>query len=197
MAAVLLPFSAMAHVVRVYEDVPLALTDGRVYIAQSSGRQRDDGTWEGWVEFVPDDGSQVLRTQRETTQPNLGALEYWAAGLTRIYLKGALERVLTPAPVVTQSPAIPAAYDGPAPPKTSLVDTTPAAEPDPVLDPFSVYAKGENVLRRQLAALSPRHLRAIVVAYELAEPADVDLDALTSTDLIELIVAAVRERLAA
>lgn len=187
----------MAHVIRIYEDSPLALTDGGVYVAQASGREREDGTWEGWLEFVPDDGSAVLRSQRETTQPNLRALEYWAGGLTPVYLRGALERTLTLPPIVVEAPVIPAAYDEPAPSKATIVDTPPSVEPDPVLDPFSVYARGETVLRRQLGALSPRHLRAIVVAYELVDEADVELEALTAAELIELIVTTVRERLAA
>ena len=37
----------------------------------------------------------------------------------------------------------------------------------------------------------------MLVAYEFADPTHVDLDALTTTELIELIVAGVRGRLAA
>jgi hypothetical protein len=59
------------------------------------------------------------------------------------------------------------------------------------------YAKGEELLYRQLTALGQRHLRAIVVDYDLADPSDVDLDALNVPELIALIVSAVRERLAA
>jgi len=66
-----------------------------------------------------------------------------------------------------------------------------------MLNPFSVYAKGEDLLRRQLAALSARHLRAIIVGYDLADPADVDLDSVTTAEMIEVIVGAVRGRLAA
>jgi hypothetical protein len=174
----------MAHAVAVYQDSPLTLTEGRIYTAQASGRQRSDGTWEGWLEFIPNDNSVVLRSQRETTQPNLAALEYWAGGLTPVYLKGALERTLTVPPVVVELPVIRSVYDEPAPAK-------------PVLNPFSVFAKGETLLRQQLAALSPRHLRAIIVGYDLADLADVDLDALTDPELIEIIVVEVRGRLAA
>ena len=34
----------------------------------------------------------VLRTERETTQPNRGAVAYWADGLEPIYLEGAFNR---------------------------------------------------------------------------------------------------------
>jgi hypothetical protein len=53
--------------------------------------------WEGWIEFHPANGSgSVLRTGRETTQPNLAALEYWADGLEPIYFEGALARAERP-----------------------------------------------------------------------------------------------------
>ena len=170
----------MGHVLLAYQ-VPLRTTqDERVYTAQVCGRERDDGTWEGWLEFVPDDGSAVVPTQRETTQPNLVDLEYWATGLTPVYLEGALERALTPPPTVAAPLSAP---KGPA--------------PESVLNPFSVYAKGEGLLRRQLAALSPRHLRAIVRAYDLTGASDLDLEAMIAPELIALIVLAVRARLAA
>jgi hypothetical protein len=187
----------MAHVVSIYAGSPLKIVDGTVYVAQACGRQREDGLWEGWLEFVPDDGSVVLRSERETTQPNLPDLEYWASGLTPVYLQGALERTLTPRVAPAPAPVVPSVYDNPAPPSTS-----PVAEPpvEPVLNPFAVYAKGEELLRRQLGALSPRHLRSIAVGYELidsAQVAQVELQAMTAVELIDLIVDAVSRRRAA
>jgi hypothetical protein len=184
----------MAYVLAVYNNAPLTLADGPVYIAQACGRERDDRIWEGWLEFVPGDGSTVLRSQRETTQPNRVALEYWASGLTPIYLKGALERTLTPPLTVVEPPVIPAVYDEPAP---AQVPVTGPRDAEPVLDPFSVYAKGEDMLRRQLGALSRRHLVAIVVGYELADLSRVDLESLTTPGLIDLIADGVRWRLSA
>src|SRR4051794_29955514 len=87
--------TGMATVLAIYHRSPLTLRDGRVYTAQVCGRVRDDGIWEGWLEFVPHDGSAVLRSARETTQPKASDLEYWATGLTPVYLRGALERTLT------------------------------------------------------------------------------------------------------
>jgi hypothetical protein len=173
----------MGHVLLAYQ-LPLRTTqDERVYTARVCGRERDDGTWEGWLEFVPDDGSAVVPTQRETTQPNLAGLEYWATGLTPVYLAGALQRALTPPAAVATPP----------------VDTPAAKAPvtDSVLNPFAVYAKGEGQLRRQLGALSPSHLRAIVRAYDLAGASDLDLEAVLAPELVALIVLAVRSRLAA
>ena len=184
----------VAHVVLIYSNSPLMLPDGRVYTAQACGRERDDGIWEGWLEFVPDDGSVVLRSQRETTQPNLADLEYWATGITPVYLQGALVRTLTPPSAVVEPPVIPSVYGEPAPGDAPVAAVP---EPEPVLNPFSMYAKGEDLLRRQLTALSPRHLRAVIVGYDLADPSDVDLSALTVPELIELIVVVIRGRRAA
>jgi hypothetical protein len=184
----------MASVLSIYHRSPLTLPDGRIYTAQACGRVRDDGIWEGWLEFVPHDGSEVLRSSRETTQPKLTDLEYWAAGLTPVYLRGALERTLTPPAVLVESPVVESVYDAPASPAIPVSER--AAEAEPVLDPFSVYAKGEDLLRRQLGALSPRHLRAIIIGYDLVDSTAADLTRLTGPELIALIVAAVR-RLAA
>jgi hypothetical protein len=68
-------------------------------------------------------------------------------------------------------------------------------EPEAILDPFAVYVKGESLLRRQLGALAPRHLRNIIRAYDLAD--DIDVEELTEPELIELIVSSVRRRRAA
>src|SRR5262249_41761658 len=80
----------MAEVLARYTD-SLAI-DGIYYIAQACGAPGDRGLWEGWLEFIALDDEHVLRTSRETTQPNRGHALYWASGLTRIYLEGALER---------------------------------------------------------------------------------------------------------
>jgi hypothetical protein len=36
----------------------------------------------------------VRRSQIETTQPNRGALAYWASGVEPVYLEGSLERAI-------------------------------------------------------------------------------------------------------
>ena len=64
--------------------------DGKKYVALIYGEERPDGTWEGWLEFR--NGRTVLRTERETTQPNRTAVEYWTSGLEPTYLEGALAR---------------------------------------------------------------------------------------------------------
>lgn len=75
----------------------IVLPDGKSYQALARGSRRGDGFWEGWLEFVPEDGGPLLRTKRETTQPTVEDLEYWAGGLTPVYLEGALYRARPPA----------------------------------------------------------------------------------------------------
>ena len=66
---------------------------GNLYSVLIYGKRRADGTWEGWLEFVPANATlSILRTSRETTQPDRSALEYWATGLEPLYLSGAFER---------------------------------------------------------------------------------------------------------
>jgi hypothetical protein len=168
------------------------LWNGQQYRARACGRPLTTNTWEGWLEFVPEDGGDVIPSGRETTQPNLTDLEYWATGLTPVYLEGALERSVTRVVRSVPPPVEPPAYERPAAPRAS------ADEPDaprPVLDPFSVYAKGEDLLRQQLGALSPRHLRAIIRGYALAKPS-VDLALLSQVELIALIMTGVRKEAA-
>src|SRR5262245_28363581 len=98
-----------------------------------------DGLWQGWIEFEPVDGGAPIRSSRETTQPNRTDTEYWATGLTPIYLEGALRRALEgPVPVRTAT-VHPAQFDVPAP----ATNTLPSREAvtHSVLDPFSVAAK--------------------------------------------------------
>jgi hypothetical protein len=71
---------------------PLFIEDGPGYVAHACGEPRADGLWEGWIEFFPIDGGPPLRSPRETTQPNRMDAEYWATGLSRVYLEGAFDR---------------------------------------------------------------------------------------------------------
>ena len=81
-------------------DEPISDSRNEKYFAQAIGRQRgEDGLWEGGLEFIPvaENGERIL-SGRETTQPSRETLLYWAEGLTRVYLMGALERALRPTP---------------------------------------------------------------------------------------------------
>jgi hypothetical protein len=67
--------------------------EGPKFVARTYGEERSDGTWIGWLEFAPiNEPISKLRTDRETSQPNRQALEYWSTGLEPVYIKGAFER---------------------------------------------------------------------------------------------------------
>jgi hypothetical protein len=184
----------MSELVLVFDDV-LNLEGVGTYRARVCGRAMEDGKWEGWIEFIPVAGGRVLRTPRETTQPKRSDLEYWATGLTPIYLEGALERswlAEVPAVVELPEPQTPA-YGGPAKRPMSVQYGSPNAP----IDPFAAYAKGEELLRQQLSALSDWQLRRVIEAYGLSSLSDATLTRYRVSDLIEVIVAAVRTRTAA
>jgi hypothetical protein len=164
-------------------------SDGRTYLARACGSVMDDSRWQGWIEFEPIDGGPPLRSGRETTQPNRADTAYWGTGLTPVYLEGALERTLKPGPVPgPKSAPVSPAFDGPAP---SHADGVPPIN-ESVLNPFSVYRKGEALLRRQLSALAGWHLVNIIRAYELSTETPDQLNTRTPDELIEIIVAAVK-----
>lgn len=84
----------MAEVLLEYRT--LVVADAGVYRARAHGAPARDHTprWVGWIEFLPLDGGPLLRTPRETTQPNRVCTVYWSTGLTPVYLRGALQRAL-------------------------------------------------------------------------------------------------------
>lgn len=163
--------------------------NGAKYTARACGGEHDRGHWQGWLEFVPVAGGEVVRSARETTQPNRTDTEYWATGLTPVFLEGALDRALNPV-VRAERPSVPLpAHDGPAP---DFASARPAAES--ILNPFSVYRKGEALLRSQLLALSGWHLVNIIRAHELSNEDPATLTHMPATALVETIVTAVRAR---
>jgi hypothetical protein len=114
-----------------------------------------------------------------------------------VYLEGALSRALNPVVAAPAQLVDPPVFKGPAPyPAVSPAAARARAGTPTILDPFSVYEKGENLLRRQLSALSAWHLVHIIVEYELADEDRASLDRLSAASLIELIVAGVQARVA-
>ena len=64
-----------------------------IFHALVMARERDDGRWEGWLEFVPPaTGACRYATPIETLQHDRSTLERWASGLTPVYANGALAR---------------------------------------------------------------------------------------------------------
>ena len=68
--------------------------DGTAYVTRVYGEQRLDKTWEAWLEFAPVGGENTRRTARETVQSNRESVTYWASGLERAYLQGAIARAV-------------------------------------------------------------------------------------------------------
>ena len=89
------PFALDREVLVEFEE-PLFARDRTAYIARVCGGSAGDGAnhWHGWIEFTPVQGGPVIRTPRETTQPDRSNTLRWARGLTRVYLEGALARAL-------------------------------------------------------------------------------------------------------
>lgn len=171
----------MAEVLVQFSD-PIVTSDGAAYVARACGNQMPDGLWQGWIEFLPVGEGKAIRSGRETTQPNRDDAVYWATGLTNVYLEGALDRALNPLvrPVAPTIP--PPVFDGPAGEDA----------PEAILNPFSVYRKGQTLLRNQLAALSPWHLVNIIRAYDLTDLDPDVLNQMAAPALIEIIVSSVR-----
>lgn len=185
----------MAEVLVQFETA-LPGPDGRSYVPRAcGGAQEAGGLWEGWIEFVPADGSDVLRTPRETQQPNRDDLLYWATGLTTVYLEGALRRALEPARPAHRAVEPLPAYQEPAPERVgtpaayTLADRTRA-----VLDPFEVYRQGKEILQQELSALDATHLRDIIRGHRLVDEETVELQGMSRLALTELIIAALRKR---
>ena len=159
----------MAEVLVEFSE-PISDVDGITYVARACGAEADNGQWHGWIEFIPEDGGSAFASPRETTQPNRTDTVYWATGLTPVYLEGALQRAQHP--TVRHAPR--------------------AAS---ILNPFSAYRNGEDMLRRRLNALASMHRVNIIVAHQLSQVPAVELQALPEPELTELIIVAVRERL--
>jgi hypothetical protein len=106
-----------------------------------------------------------------------------------VFLEGALHRALNPLVRAERPPVRPPAHDGPAPNMVSV-----RAPADSILNPFSVYRKGEDLLRRQLLAFSAWHLVNIIRDYELSPIDPVVLNQMPTVALVETIVTAVRAR---
>jgi hypothetical protein len=178
----------MAETLQQYPGT-IAADDGTEYEARACAASMDDGLWQGWIEFVPVGDGGPIRSPRETTQPNRADAVYWASGLSRIYLEGALSRARAKPVVVPVTEAPPPIF---AEPKPGVSSPAVGAAPSSILNPFSVYEKGETLLRQELSAMSTWHLVNIILDYELSDEPVEALNRKASTALINLIVSAVR-----
>jgi len=179
------PEVRVAEVLLEYPDAVTSET-GKNYTARACGAETRGGTWQGWIEFVPLGDGEPIRSARETTQPNRQDTVYWATGLTPVFLEGSLRRTLRPVTRPIAADREPPYFDEPADPFIVTGST------EAVLDPFSVYRKGEALLRRQLSALAGWHLVNIIRKYELSHDDPALLGARDPRQLVETIVAGVR-----
>jgi len=70
--------------------------DRGTFHALVMARERNNGSWEGWLEFVSaDNDSCRYVTPIETRQHDRVTMERWASGLTVVYAEGALARART------------------------------------------------------------------------------------------------------
>jgi hypothetical protein len=76
------------------QQYPLVHYGDRAYRPRVYGQPQPDGLWGGWIVFFPLDGTPAIATERETTQTTFESLGDWAAGVTSVYLEGALARAL-------------------------------------------------------------------------------------------------------
>src|ERR1044071_9120228 len=86
-------------------DLSETVSDTRgIFHARAMARQRRDGSWEGWLEFVrAADASVRYTTPIQTLQDDRGTMERWASGLTRVYADGALARARMPRTAISAS----------------------------------------------------------------------------------------------
>jgi hypothetical protein len=182
----------MAEVMVAFED-PVRDALGE-YQARAVGRSAEDGMWEGWIEFVPVDGSsEVLVTGVESRQPEKEHLTYWATGLTPVFLEGALHRARTPMTVRVKAVEVPYS-NAPAVRDVTVARVMPPG-PEPVLDPFDIGSRNVDQLRQELGALNRPRLLNIIAAYDL-NPAGKDIDWMSDAQLAHFIVVAVDAQLA-
>ena len=183
----------MAKVLRTFDE-PIRDESGS-YHGRVVGRRADDGMWEGWLEFVPEDGttSEPLVTPVESRQPEHEHLAYWATGLTPIYAEGALSRARSPITVRTRVVESPLSEAPAAKSVTTVVHEPPTGQ-WPILDPFEVGARSMDILAQELGALGRARLLHIVAAYDLNPPHE-DLSWMTDAQLVRFITTAVEVRL--
>lgn len=179
----------MTEVITEY-DGRVEAEDGSVWSARACARPTE-ANWEAWIEFVPlSPGRLAIRTPTESTQPDRSATLHWAGALTQTYLEGALKRAQR-RPVIAVKETAPPLFEAPAPTVMTAGSDRPAT-PHAILDPYEVYAQGEQRLVDQLSALDVEHLRGIVSMYEMVSP-----EAAASASRAELtthILAAARGR---
>jgi hypothetical protein len=180
----------MAVTLRSFDD-PVTDQLG-TYHARVVGRLAEDKMWEGWLEFEPiKPKGDVVVGPVESRQPEREHLEYWAGGLTPVFVQGALHRAQHPLVVRTRVIEDPVS-DHPAP---RMVTAPPReVKPDAILDPFEIGGRSLDILAQELRALNRPRLLNIIAAYDL-NPSRQDIAWMTDAQLVRFIVVAVEAQL--
>jgi hypothetical protein len=180
----------MAVTLRSFDD-PVTDQLG-TYHARVVGRLAEDKMWEGWLEFEPlKPKGNVIVGPVESRQPEREHLEYWAGGLTPVFVQGALHRAQHPLVVRTRVIEDPVS-DHPAP---RMVTAPPReVKPDAILDPFEIGGRSLDILAQELRALNRPRLLNIIAAYDL-NPSRQDIAWMTDAQLVRFIVVAVEAQL--
>ena len=90
------------------------VSDARgTFHARAMASGRGDGSWEGWLEFIPAGADASIRyaTPIETHQHDRATMERWASGLTRVYAEGALARALMQPTAVAPADSLAALHE--------------------------------------------------------------------------------------
>jgi hypothetical protein len=93
------------------------------------------------------------RLERRSRQPEREHLDYWAHGLSLVYVEGALDRAMRPIAVRVRVEDTPAT-DAPAP--RVVTEGRPVVGPEPVLDPSRLAAATSTCWRRSSAPSTGR-----------------------------------------
>ena len=175
-------------------DAPVNDESGS-YQARVVGRRAEDGMWEGWLEFDrADNQGETLVGPVESRQPQREHLVYWATGLTRVYLEGALHRAQHPLVIRTRVVEHPAS-DTPAPRAVVGSRSTRVLHRDAVLDPFAIAQQsGLDVLDQELHALDRPRLINIISEFNL-NPRGENIEWMTDAQLARFIVVAVEAQM--
>jgi hypothetical protein len=181
----------MAEVLRSFDD-PLHHATGFYHVRVVGRYAPKDHMWEGWLEFVPLQGSgrPVVVSAIESRQPERVHLEYWAQGLSPVYAEGSLDRARHPVTVRVRAAELPAS----GAPADRVVVTVTSPSPRPILDPFKVGARSLDILGQELRALGRGRVLQIIAAYNLTSYGS-GLSQMSDEQLVRLAVSSVGSRL--
>jgi hypothetical protein len=127
---------------------------GGVYQARAYGEPRADGSWDGWLVFVPIGADTPVATDRETTQNSLANLVRWSSTVGSVYLEGALERALQLQPGASISARLAelALFDREAVEDAAVLETAAAqahADSDAAARDAAVHERAATVARTE------------------------------------------------